>query len=154
MSFTEMQPSIQLLNKLRFDSALLRRYLLIAQPFFYPAEESGRSFGLLLIAVLVSVVSASYWLLLAAIAVALQIAPTLVPEDLENKELIGMPWPLLAAVGLGVAAVQGWRCRTRLTGKWERWGRLACIVFLLLLPHWLENLLLVCDEGYQQRACR
>lgn len=127
-----MQPSIQLLNKLRFDSALLRRYLLIAQPFFYPAEESGRSFGLLLIAVLVSVVSASYWLLLAAIAVALQIAPTLVPEDLENKELIGMPWPLLAAVGLGVAAVQGWRCRTRLTGKWERWGRLACIVFLLL----------------------
>merc|ERR1719171_281183 len=64
---------------------------------------------------------------------------TLAPPDLVPKELVGIastlsvqPLPVLSAVALAATGSFFWVRRKKLEGRWDRWGLLGLILFLLL----------------------
>ncbi|CAE8582659.1 unnamed protein product [Polarella glacialis] len=118
----------------RFDHVLWRRFRVIAQPYFYPPHEGGRSWGMLVLAMLVCVIGGTYWAAAAGISLALFLAPPgSLPSQLPTLmlRLRTMPAPVLAVALPVAAAVFTWRVRRHLAGRWTRWGSLALLLFLL-----------------------
>jgi len=135
---------------LSFDSQLVRQFLEIAQPYFLPLEERGASgmpgggFLFLIAALLIGVVSGTYWLSLGALALGKAVLPaSSLPEAVPGLlQGLSLP-PLAAAAGLGLAGAGAAFAanRGRLEGRWDRWGLLGLLLFLLFCVTGLNVLL-------------
>lgn len=138
-----------------FSSELWRQFLEIAAPYFLPPEpkdvsktESGAGSGgflFVLAALLVGVVSGTYWIALGAGSAVSALLPTSVlPEGLAATvaSLVSTP-ALPAAAGLGLAgsAASFFAFRERLEGRWVQWGWLGLLLFLLFSVTGLNVLL-------------
>ncbi|CAJ1368079.1 unnamed protein product [Effrenium voratum] len=130
----------------KFDERLWKQFLRIAQPYFLPIaeddeQEEGPGFLALIGATLLGVVGGTFLLALAAGSAARALLP--LPEGLTAtlSSMSQAPFFVAAAVALVVAGATFFPSRQRLEGRWQQWGLLALLLFLLFCVTGLNVLL-------------
>lgn len=126
-----------------FDGELVARFFKIAEPYFVAPpdedskEESRGSFGLLLGGLLLGVVSTAFFLFLATLAVVSDIPSlaSLIPAPGAAGKLAELANPTYLGAAAAAATTSGiifYTKREDVEGRWQQWGFMALLVFLLL----------------------
>lgn len=125
-------------------------FLKVAQPYFLPVEEANESEGggnrwaALLTALLLGVVSGTFWLALGLGSAVKALAPSLLsPENVATLSTMSST-PLflgLAGAGLVGSLFAFWLRRDELKGREQQWLMLALLLFLLFCVTGLNVLL-------------
>lgn len=121
-------------SDLQFDRILWQRFLQLAQPYFYPVEEGGRAWALVLLALLLGVVGGAYWLAALASGLALILGPaSLVPAELAGRveQLWSLPLPLVGFALVAAAGLIVQRHGVHLRQRMRQWLMLASLLFLM-----------------------
>eukprot|EP00435_Cladocopium_sp_Y103_P071314 s66_g37.t1 len=130
-------------DRFEFNDRLWNQFLRIAQPYFLPftEEEEGPGFLALIAALLIGVVGGTFFLALAAGSAAQALLQ--VPEGLTATltSMTQAPFVIAAAVAVMIAAAAFLSGRQRLEGRWQQWGLLALLLFLLFCVTGLNVLL-------------
>lgn len=131
-------------DRFEFNDRLWNQFLRIAQPYFLPfteKEEEGPGFLALIAALLIGVVGGTFFLALAAGSAAQALLQ--VPEGLTATltSMTQAPFVIAAAVAVMIAAAAFLSGRHRLEGRWQQWGLLALLLFLLFCVTGLNVLL-------------
>ncbi|CAK9012185.1 unnamed protein product [Durusdinium trenchii] len=132
-------------DRFEFNDRLWNQFLRIAQPYFLPyterEDEEGPGFLALIAALLVGVVGGTFFLALAAGSVAQAFLP--VPEGLTSTLTSMTQVPFITAAGVAVALPTAafYSGRKRLEGRWQQWGLLGLLLFLLFCVTGLNVLL-------------
>lgn len=145
--------------KFSFDVKLWRQFVRIAEPYFvplagpqaeendakHPAADGVPGFFLLITALMIGVVSGTYWLALGLGSVAKALLPAAVlPAGLPgliNSLVESSALPATAGVALVGAAGVFLAARQKLEGRWVQWGLLGLLLFLLFSVTGLNVLL-------------
>ncbi|CAE8653308.1 unnamed protein product [Polarella glacialis] len=120
-----------------FDGALLQRFLKVAEPYFQPEDPGPGGFGILLLALVVAVAAGSFLLFLAGLDITSTVPAlaALVPAPGASAKLAELATPGnlgIASASLAVSSLIFAARREDLAGRWQQWGFLALLVFLLL----------------------
>jgi len=143
-------------SNLNFSSGLWQQFVGIAAPYFVPTEPAGSDkdavdwlgsgFVPLVMALLVGVVSGTYWLALAVGTAVVSVAPlaAYLPEGTAATvaSLTETSWyPLAAGLGLSLSGAAFYSAREKLDNRWGQWGMLGFLLFLLFCVTGLNVLL-------------
>jgi len=139
-----------------WSQELWRQFLGIAAPYFVPVEYSestdskavdwfGSGFLPLVAALLIGVVSGTYWLALGLGTAVVTWGPeSVLPEGVTStvSSLTSTPWyPLAAGAGLSISSAAFYSAREKLDQRWGQWGMLGLLLFLLFCVTGLNVLL-------------
>lgn len=120
----------------RFDSQLWRRFLAIAQPFFYPlVPNGGKTFLLLMLLLLIFLFSVLFFLVAAVTLASQGLFPeffnSIAPGLLEAvRGVLAFPY-IIVVILMSVIPMAGFYvCRSQLSDRWKTWIFLT-ILFLL-----------------------
>lgn len=130
------RPSLTRLS--RFDNQLWRRFVAIAQPYWYPvSRQSGKVFfGLL--ALLIVFLFGVLFLLVSAVVTLLQtLLPTFMEETASGlvgiiQSIWGSPWISVAVAALVIPAIVFFLVRQQIQLRWQQWTLLSLLLLLSL----------------------
>lgn len=120
----------------RFDSQLWRRFLAIAQPFFYPLVPNGGKTFLLLMLLLLIFLFAVAFVLVAAVTLGSQL---LFPEFFNGiapgllgavQAVINSPYMIVVILMLIIPILGFYACRNQLSDRWKPWVFLSVLLFI------------------------
>ncbi|ERT05480.1 ABC transporter family protein [Lyngbya aestuarii BL J] len=120
----------------RFDNQLWKRFLVIAQPFFYPLEPGSSKVFLGLLLLLLVFLFAVVFVLVAGVTLGSQylfpeffnsIAPGLY-ETITG--LIESPWIVVFGLMLILPLIAAFNYKENLQSRWQPWAFLAILLFL------------------------
>lgn len=122
-------------RRFNFDRTLWRRFITIAQPYWYPAERGAGPFFALLGILLILVVAVAFFLASGLTLVGEAVFPRFFSEVASGlvggiKALLnsGLPW--LALVGLLGATLVFVQQRRSMAQRWRQWGILGALLLL------------------------
>jgi putative ATP-binding cassette transporter len=122
----------------KFDLQLWKRFLSIAQPYFYPIERRSSKVFLVLLLLLLVFLFAGMFVLVSIVSLGTQaIAPDFfnsIAEGLAKllKSIINSPFIGLVALMLIVPLGVFFYFRSRLIPRWQQWAILALLLFLAI----------------------
>ncbi|MGC9524117.1 MAG: ABC transporter ATP-binding protein/permease [Limnospira sp.] len=120
----------------RFDGQLWKRFLAIAQPFFYPLVPNGGKVFLLLMLLLLMFLFAVAFVVVAAVTLGSQllfpdffngIAPGLLGTI---RGAINSPYIVVAILMLVIPILGFYACRNQLADRWKPWVFLSILLFI------------------------
>ncbi len=120
----------------RFDTQLWKRFLAIAQPFFYPLEPGSSKVFLGLLLLLLVFLFAAVFALVAAVTLGSQyIFPeffnSIAPGLLEAVTgVINSPWIVVLSLMLIFPMIAAFYYRENLQSRWQPWVVLSIVLFL------------------------
>ncbi|MBD1921674.1 ABC transporter ATP-binding protein/permease [Microcoleus sp. FACHB-831] len=122
----------------KFDFQLWKRFLSIAQPYFYPIERRSSKVFLVLLLLLLVFLFAAMFVLVSIVSLGTQaIAPDFfnsIAEGLAKllKSIINSPFIGLVALMLIVPLGVFFYFRSKLLPRWQQWAILALLLFLAI----------------------
>lgn len=120
----------------RFDNQLWKRFLGIAQPFFYPLEPGSSKVFLGLLLLLLVFLFAVVFVLVAGVTLGSQyLFPeffnSIAPGLLETvRGLIESPWIVVFGLMLILPLIAAFNYKENLQSRWQPWAFLAILLFL------------------------
>ncbi|WP_413164469.1 ABC transporter ATP-binding protein/permease [Capilliphycus salinus ALCB114379] len=120
----------------RFDSQLWKRFLAIAQPFFYPLEPGSSKVFLGLLLLLLTFLFAAVFVLVAGVTLGSQY---LLPEFFNSiapglyqtvMGLIESPWIVVFGLMLILPLIAAFYYKDNLESRWQPWAFLAILLLL------------------------
>lgn len=122
----------------KFDWQLVRRFLKIAQPYFYPLERGGGGIFLGLLALLLIFLFAAMFVLVSVVSLGAQ---AILPEAFNSvagglaqllKSIINSPFVIIVVLMLLIPLGFFFVFRNRLLPRWQQWSILTLLLFLSL----------------------
>ncbi|MGB7442608.1 MAG: ABC transporter ATP-binding protein/permease [Coleofasciculaceae cyanobacterium] len=122
----------------KFDWQLVRRFLALAQPYFYPRERGGGKVFLGLIVLLLVFLFAAMFVLVSVVSLSSQVLLgeffTRIAGGLVEliTKIINSPAIIIVALMLLIPLATFIYYRNRLIPRWQQWGILSLLLFLSL----------------------
>jgi putative ATP-binding cassette transporter len=124
-------------QQFNFDRQLWRRFIKIAQPYFYPTDKRLNFwvFTVLLLMLLVAVVCVAFFVVVGGTLLGESLAPRFVNKYAgglvkQVKTLVASPAVFWAAGGLVLSALAFGLTRQAVAPRWKQWSLLGLLLFL------------------------
>ncbi len=137
MGWTAVTSGTTTTPQFNFDRQLWRRFIKIAQPYFYPTGKRLNFwvFTALLLMLLVAVVCVAFFVVVGGTLLGESLAPRFVNQYAgglvkQVKALVASPAVFWAAGGLALSALTFWLTRQAVAPRWKQWSLLGLLLFL------------------------